>query len=333
MRSVQLTGIGNALVDVEFKISEEELQAFGVQKSTMQLTEPARQAEILKALADRTAVRSSGGSVANSIIAFAQFGGTAGFISILGNDSMGQFYASEFLDLGIVLTAKQMHGQDTGSCVVFITPDGERTMNTTLAANLNFNRTMLDEDVIKHSEWLLLEGYKLTEAGGAESLDVAAYTARKHGGRVAVSCSDTFIIDVFGDQLRSILKNADMIFCNEQEACKLADEETVHHAYQALKSRYGNVALTQGAAGSQVHWYGKEAAIPAYAVEMVDATGAGDMYAGAFLYGVLNGKSLEHSGWLASYCSAKVVGQYGARLKTNHIEVRDYVLKNAPVIG
>jgi sugar/nucleoside kinase (ribokinase family) len=124
-----------------------------------------------------------------------------------------------------------------------------------------------------------------------------------------------------------------MVFCNEVEACALAQEESVEEAYRALRSRHGNVAITRGDRGSLVQWFGREAAIPAYAVQTVDTTGAGDMYAGAFLYGVLHGHHPEQAGRLASYCSAQVVAQYGARLKANHIEVRDSILHTSPRIA
>lgn len=332
MRQLLLTGIGNALVDVEFTITEEELTSFGVPKGMMTLTEPSRQKEILSALDHYVPKQSSGGSVANSIIAFAQFGGNAGFMSVLGSDALGRFYAQEFEALKIVLRAEALGGADTGSCVVMITPDGERTLNTTLAANLSYRRSMIDEQVVKNSEWVLLEGYKLTEENGAESLDFAAFTARKHGTRVAVSCSDKFIVDVFGDQLRSILRNADMIFCNESEGSALAQEESAEASFAALKSRYSNVALTRGTSGSFIHWFGNDANIPSFEVKTIDTTGAGDMYAGAFLYAALNRYSLEHAGRLASYSSAQVVAQYGARLKANHIVVRDTVLKNTMTV-
>ena len=332
MKNVQLTGIGNALVDIEFIVQEDELASFGVPKGTMSLTDPDRQNEFLAKLKHHESRQCSGGSVANSVIAFAQFGGKAGFMSVLGNDSLGAFYADEFCKLDIDIRASKLDGVPTGSCIVLITPDAERTLNTTLGANLSYTRRMIDEELIKRSEWVLLEGYKLTEEDGAEALDLAAFTARKHNTRVAVSCSDKFIVDVFGDQLKSVLRKADMIFCNELEASTLAHEEVADAAFRSLKSTYGNVALTRGTKGSLVHWFGNEAVIPAYAVTTVDTTGAGDMYAGAFLYGALHKYSVEHAGRIASYSSAQVVAQYGARLKQNHIEVRDAVLQHSTVI-
>ena len=330
MKNILLSGIGNALVDLEYRITEEELTAFGVSKGAMMLTDAARQREIIALMGDREVHRCSGGSAANTIIAFAQFGGKGAYCSVLGGDHYGSFYASEFRDLGIVLSAEQIAGETTGTCLVMITPDSERTLNTTLAVNQTFDRGHIREDVIKASEWIYIEGYKLTDDNGAEAVDVALFHARKHGTSVAVSCSDGFIVDVFGDRLRNVLDGCDLVFCNEREATALAGSETADEAYAALTSRYRNVVVTKGAHGSRVRWNGIDADIPAYAVTPVDATGAGDMYAGAFLYAALHRYHPEHAGRLASYASAQVVAQFGARLKASHIEVRDTILASAP---
>ncbi|MBE2265745.1 MAG: adenosine kinase [Flavobacteriales bacterium] len=333
MQSIKLTGIGNALVDMEFNITEAELHGFGVRKGGMTLTNVQRQREILETLASKTPHRSSGGSVANSMIAFAQFGGTAGFMSVLGADATGEFYANEFRDLTIELAAEVIPGADTGSCVVMITPDGERTMNTTLAANTLYSRDLLDSRILQASEWLLLEGYKVTEESGAEALDVAAYTAVKNGSHVALSCSDAFIIESFADRLKPILKNTDLVICNQFEAQALAAEETAEASFRALKHSFRNVVLTKGSAGSLIHWFGTDAEIPAYHANVVDVTGAGDMYAGAFMYAVLHGYKPEHAGRLASYAASRIVQQYGARLRTDHVQIRDTILNQATIHG
>ncbi len=333
MKNILLTGIGNALVDLEYRVTDAELASFGVNKGAMTLTEPSRQHDMIQALGERDVHRCSGGSAANTIIAFAQFGGSAAYASLLGADHFGNFYASEFKDLGIVLNAEQVSGATTGSCLVLITPDSERTLNTTLAINTDFSPRHVDENLIKASEWVYIEGYKLTDDNGAEAVDHALFYAKKHNTRVAISCSDGFIIDVFGDRLRSVLQRADLVFCNEREGTGLAQTDSVHDAYNYLVATYPNAVLTAGAEGSRVRWNGLDAQIPAYKVQPVDTTGAGDMYAGAFLYGVLHRHHPEHAGRLASYASAQVVAQYGARLRASHIDVRDTVLANATTIA
>lgn len=327
MTKLLLTGIGNALVDIEYRITEEELLAFGVRKSGMTLTAPERQHEMIAALSDRTHHRCSGGSAANTMIAFAQFGGRGAYSSLLGADDFGEFYAREFEQLGIVLRADRLQGESTGSCLVFVTPDSERTLNTTLAANVHYSRRHVDVDLIKNSEWIYVEGYKLTEESGADAVEVAAYEAKRHGTKVAVTCSDGFIVDVFGDRLKALLQHADLVFCNEGEAMALSGEGTADEAFRALSSQFGNVIVTKGEHGSLIRWNGESVHVPAYVIVPVDATGAGDMYAGAFLYGVLHGHTAELSGRLASYSAAQVVAQFGARLAANHLHVRDSVLR------
>jgi len=332
MKTIQLTGIGNALVDLEVQVDEQEFVGFDLAKGTMALTSPSRQREMLDILGDRPIHRSSGGSAANSVIAFAQFGGTGGYNSLLGADEFGSFYAKEFADIGINLNARLVPNEVTGTCLVLITPDTERTLNTTLAVNTAFSRHDVDEQQISKSDWIYIEGYKLTEEGGADAVENAAFLAKKHGTHVAVSCSDQFIIDVFGDRLKALLKHADLIFCNEGEAMALTGEHSGDTAFDSLASKYKNVAVTLGTQGSRIQWNGERADIPAYVVKPVDATGAGDMYAGAFFYGVLNRYRAEHAGRLASYAASLVVAQMGARLKENHLEVRDSVLLTAEII-
>ncbi|MBU3741771.1 MAG: adenosine kinase [Candidatus Kapabacteria bacterium] len=332
MKHLLLTGIGNALVDIEYRVTDAELVSLELTKGAMMLTDAERQHAMIAGLGERDAHRSSGGSAANTVIAFAQFGGRASYCSLLGKDAMGAFYASEFNDLGIVLDAEQVAGATTGTCLVLITPDSERTLNTTLAVNTEFTRRNIDEERIKASEWIYIEGYKLTDDNGAEAVDMAMFYAKKHDTNVAISCSDGFIVDVFGDRLRPLLDRAQLVFCNEREATTLARVEHGQEAYRALASAYPNVVVTMGAHGSRIGWNGHHCDVPAYAVEAVDATGAGDMFAGAFMYGVLHRHHPEHAGRLASYASAQVVAQYGARLKASHIEVRDTILRSAETL-
>lgn len=326
MKNIQLLGVGNALVDIEYRVVDAELEQFGLTKGSMTLTDPQRQTELLEAMAQRTTHRSSGGSAANSIIAFAQFGGVGGYSSVLGADALGEFYASEFKELGIVLEAPFTQEQPTGTCVVLITPDSERTLNTTLAANTLYTRKNVNPELIARSEWVYIEGYKLTDNDGYEAVMETLFHAKKAGTHVAISCSDGFIVDVFGGQLREVLRSADLVFSNEREATGLSGEETAEEAFKSMCSTYKHVIVTDGLNGSHVMFNGNSAKIPAYRVEAVDATGAGDMYAGAFLYAVLHKHSVEHAGRLASYAAGQVVAQYGARLKTNHLEIRDAVL-------
>lgn len=329
MKDIRLIGVGNALVDIEYKISEELLHQLEVTKGAMALIDVERRTEIAKKLKNLDAHLCSGGSVANSIIAFAQFGGKGAFSSILGNDAEGRFYADEFAALDIELQAPFIDGEHTGTCTVLVTPDSERTLNTTLAVNELYSRDNISESLIAASRWLYIEGYKLTSEQGFEAADVAAFYAKRHDTQIAVTCSDSFVVDFFGDRLRHILRDADLVFSNENEAMKLTSTGNADEAFAALCAEHPAAIVTMSDRGSHVAWDGRTERIPAYPVKPVDATGAGDMYAGAFFYGILHGHALAYAGRLASFAASRIVSQMGARLKESHLQVKESLLNTA----
>ncbi|GIV54174.1 MAG: adenosine kinase [Candidatus Kapaibacterium sp.] len=318
-RSLQLLGLGNALVDIEFTVRDEELRATGLRKGGMTLVDSAAQQTLLHTLLLNHRGRlSSGGSAANTIVAFAQFGGTGGYMSALGQDEHGDFFAGEFAQLGIALFAERITNEPTGTCVVLVTEDGERTMQTCLAASDCFNRAMLDRRAIEHAEWLYVEGYKLTSPHGAEAAREAIYLARKEGVRVALSFSDAFVVTSCREHIKFLLHEVDMVFCNDREACAYFDTDNPNDAFAELCGQIPNVVFTLGPHGSMVRVEGVQARIPAYPTTVVDTNGAGDMYAGAFLYGLLHGWGVERSGHAASSAAAQIVAQYGARYHGDH---------------
>jgi sugar/nucleoside kinase (ribokinase family) len=326
-KTFQVFGVGNALVDIEFRATELELQKLGFEKGGMTLASPEAQHSLLEQFQHHESHNSSGGSAANTIIAFAQFGGKGAYSSVLGNDAMGNFYAEEFLSMGIHLDAPQTSVLPTGSCVVLITPDSERTLVTTLGANTLYGPNNVNKDCIASSEWVYVEGYKLTDEQGFAAIEETVFWAKKHDTHVAVSCSDGFVVEHFSDQLRAILPSASLVFANQHEATLLTEESTAHEAFLSLCHKHPAVVVTDGTRGSYAQFFGSSAQIPAFPVDALDTTGAGDMYAGGFLYGVLNRMSVDQAGRLASYAAAQVVAQYGARLRTSHIEIRESALQ------
>ncbi len=318
-KDIQLLGIGNALVDVQVQIGHDDLERLGLRKGGMDLVDAEAQRRILDQFAHLPSFRCSGGSAANTIIAFSQFGGRAGYGSLLGDDHHGEFYASEFESLGIHLFAERHTDEATGTCLVLITPDAERTMNTSLAANTKFTREHITEEAIKRAEWLYIEGYKFSEQDGAEAVEHAIYYARRHDTKIAVTFSDLFIVEHFNKELRQSVEAADLLFCNETEGRAFTGSETNDEAFRGLKELAPSVAFTMGDQGSLVQFKGKDVRIPAYDSSPTDTTGAGDMYAAGFLYGILHDYSAESAGHLASHAAAKVVSQLGARLKTEEV--------------
>lgn len=317
--TLQLLGLGNALVDIEYTVSDDELRETGLRKGGMTLADSATQNKLMATLGVRHPGRlSSGGSAANTVVAFAQFGGSAGYISMLGQDSNGDFFAKEFEQLGISLFAGRHTTEPTGTCVVLISQDGERTMQTCLAASDCLEPKMINPRIIEYAEWLYIEGYKLTSPHGAEAVQTALYYANKSQVRVALSFSDAFVVTQYRELVEGLLDDVDLVFCNDREACAFFNTDRADESYAALCARVRNVVFTLGPAGSRVHVLGQEARIPAYPTTVVDTNGAGDMYAGAFLYGVLHGWGVERAGHAASRAAAHIVAQYGARYHGDH---------------
>lgn len=318
MKDLDLTGIGNALVDLQYEVTEAELAEMEFGKGTMTLVDLEKQGELTAKFEKRFKNKMSGGSAANTIIAFARTGGKAAYITRLGKDDLGDHYQKEFNYLGIELGAEKVADSLTGTCFVMITPDAERTLVTSLGANTSFNKDHIDEELIKRSKWFYIEGYKFSEETGAESINYAIELCKKYDTKIAVTFSDTFIIELFRDNLENTVKNADLIFCNNNEAKAYTKKETTEEAFEELAKTVPGVAYTNSEKGSIVFWEGKRYNIDPYPVKAIDATGAGDSYAGGFLYGIIKEEDPLLAGKLGSYIAAETVAHLGPRLLQDH---------------
>lgn len=324
-KPLDVCGIGNGLVDIQFEVSDEDLKRLNLKKSQMRIVSEEEQKVLLDYLKDKKNHISSGGSAANTLIAFSKFGGKAGYKTVLGNDDFGKYYTREFKELGIELRAEYINDYPTGTCVVLITPDSERTMNTCLGATGQFNLNHVDEDIIKKSKWLYTEGYKLSSEKSAEAVLYAVEIAKKNDIRVSITFSDVFITENFRINLEKVVHQSDFVFCNEQEAISFTQKNNIDEALEELKLIVPNFAVTMGEKGSFIYWNRKLHKIPAYKVNPIDTTGAGDMFAGGILYGIISGLDMELSGKLASYAAAKVVSQFGARLKEDYTVIKNQI--------
>jgi sugar/nucleoside kinase (ribokinase family) len=324
-KDIQVTGLGNALVDLQYEVSEHELADLEFEKGMMTLVDIAKQKQVMAKFQDRMHHRCSGGSAANTIIAFAAFGGSAAYKTHLGSDLLGDYYFKEFQDLGIHLHAERVDSDPTGTCFVMITPDSERTMVTHLGATALHTKEHIDEDIIKRSEWLYVEGYKFSEHGSTEAVHHSVALCKEYNTKIALTFSDKFIIDVFRERLDFAVKNSDLIFCNDVEACAYTGLHSAKDAFDKLCQTVPNVCVTLGKDGSLVGWDGKVYEIPPYKVNLTDTTGAGDMYAAGFLYGIIDTRNAEIAGHLASYSASLIVSQLGARLDRNHKSMRDKI--------
>lgn len=315
MKEFQVCGLGNAIIDIFIELSDEEFAALGFEKGTMRLVEAAEQKQLLDRFHSREPRLVSGGSVANSIIAFSQLGGRAAFIGCVGDDRYGLFYQTEFEELAIDIGNPAIVGETTGTCVCLITPDAERTMRTCLAVSSHLAKRHVDERRIAASEWLFIEGYVFANPEtGQSAIREAIRLARLHGTRVAITCSEAFVVEVFGDAFFEALKQADLLFCNASEACAVTKARSPAEAFSRLKQLVPSAVVTDGPGGAYVRHGGIEAHVPAFPCEPVDLTGAGDMFAGAFLYGLTHGHTADRAARAACYLAGKVITQVGARL-------------------
>lgn len=307
-------GVGNALVDIQAQVEDAVLSHLSIDKGIMTLVDDDQQSDVLGHLDGRPLNRCAGGSAANTIVAVADFGGSAGFIGKVGNDTIGEFFLKDMRDLGISIQVSPAE-QPTGTCAVLITEDAQRTMLTNLAASVTLGPEDIDEEKIAQSKYVYVEGYLLT----GESTKKAAYRAfelaKKHNVKVAFTASDPFLVNMIRDEIWDLITGpVDLFFCNEEEAKSLTGESDPLRCAVKIHEHCENVALTLGGNGSIVMHGGQEFPIEGVKVDAIDTTGAGDMYAGALLYGITNGLDWRTAGHLASHAAGRVVSQLGARL-------------------
>jgi sugar/nucleoside kinase (ribokinase family) len=322
MKEFHVCGLGNAIVDIFLELNDTEFASLGFERGTMRLVEAAAQKQLIEQFKTREPRLVSGGSVANSIIAMSQLGGKGAFIGCVGDDRYGLFYETEFEELGIDIGNPAIVGETTGTCVCVITPDAERTMRTCLAVSSHLAQRHVDEDRIKNSEWLFIEGYVFANPDtGQSAIKEAIRIAKDNGVKVAVTCSEAFVVNVFGDAFFDALKQTDLLFCNASEGCAVTKTDSAQDAFAKLKKLVPSSVVTDGPHGAYVRYGGVETHMPAFPCDPKDLTGAGDMFAGSFLYGITHEIAPERAARAACYLSMKVISQIGARM---HHGTRSY---------
>jgi len=307
-------GVGNAIMDMQVRCDDRFLENNGIEKGVMTLVDEARQQLILDALADHDVHYCSGGSGANTIVGVADMGGTAAYACKTGADNFGRQYLEEMKKLGITIEIPPTEGQ-TGSCVVLITPDAQRSMLTHLGISSSLGVDDIIESEISRAKYIYIEGYLFVGESTKAAALKAIKLAKANKVKVALTISDPFLIDICRHQFEKLIEDGiDLLFCNEQEARALTGREDPIDCAQAIHRHCENVALTLGRKGSIIMHEGEVLPIEGVEIEAVDTTGAGDMYAAGVLYGITNGLSWQHAGRLGSHAAARVVAQLGARL-------------------
>jgi len=315
MKEFQLCGLGNAIVDMFVEVDDKQFTDLGFERGSMRLVEIDEQRQLVKAFQKSEPRLASGGSVANSIIAFSQLGGDGAFIGCLGDDRYGLFYAQEFDELHIEIGQPIIVGEATGTCIVVLTPDAERTMRTCLAVSSHLAAKHVDAKRIEKSEWLFIEGYVFANpATGQTAIKEAVRIAKANGVKIAITCSEAFIPQVFGEPLREALQHTDLLFANESEACSITGAANALEAFKKLKDIVPAAVVTDGPRGAHLRYQGTEAHVPSFACEPRDLTGAGDMFAGAYLFGLTHGVAPAVAARGACFLAMKVISQVGARL-------------------
>jgi len=323
MRQYDVCGLGNALVDIEYHVDVEDLVALGVPKGVMTLVDEARQAAIVERLGLRECNRGSGGSAANTIIAVSQLGGSSFYSCRVADDEMGRFYIDDLTRAGVTASVgvtRYVPGV-TGKCLVLVTNDADRTMGTFLGVSADVAPEDVEEDAVGNSRYLYVEGYLLTSDSAKSAALHAKQLARAHQTRVAVSLSDPTIVGCFRSGVDELLAGGvDLLFANEEEAKCLAGTDRVESAVDELKGVAREFVVTRGAQGALVYDGRTVHEIAPVPTRPVDTVGAGDMFAGAFLYGITHGMTYPQAGALAAAASARLVASLGPRLKAEETQ-------------
>jgi sugar/nucleoside kinase (ribokinase family) len=319
MSHYDLYAIGNALVDSEYEVSDAQLLAMGVEKRHMTLIDAPRRADLLAAVHGMHSRRTGGGSAGNTVVALAQLGGKSFYSCRVADDELGAFYREDLVTNGVATNlshTKSPEGQ-TGICMVMVTPDAERSMSTFLGATADIDHTALHPKDIARSKVYYMEGYLSASPTGLDAALKGRAIATEAGVKLATTLSDMSMINFCRPGLEAMIGDGlDYLFCNEEEAqvwCGSKDLGTITKQMATLAKV---VCLTRSAKGCIVIEGDTQTEVPAAQVKAIDTNGAGDMFAGAFLYAVTQGHCHADAAWLANQAAGRVVSQYGNRLQT-----------------
>ena len=317
MSEYDVYGLGNALVDMEFEINDQFLQDNGIDKGVMTLVDENQQHELIEQLDAFEGNKASGGSAANTLIAVSSMGGSSYYSCKVADDELGHFYLNDLKTANVDCNMEGKHkGGITGKCLVMVTPDAERTMHTFLGVSSELSPYEVNDDAIKNAHFCYLEGYLTTSETGKAANIEARKIAETNNIKTALTFSDPFVVEHFRAGFTETIGNGiDLLFCNEAEALSYTQKNSVEDAIEVIKTFAKTFAITLGAEGAAVYDGSNLISIAANPVNAVDSNGAGDLFAGAFMYGLTHGKSFEEAGILASKASSIIVSQFGPRLK------------------
>ncbi len=310
-------GIGNALVDMEFRVMPEFLIKNKIDKGHMTLVPLEKQDELLMMLNGSFTKKASGGSAANTLVAVSQLGGKSFYSCKIASDETGNFFHKDLELCGVQSNCvEEAHHGVTGKCLVMVTPDAERTMTTYLGISGDFGVKELSYDHLISSKYYYIEGYLATSETAMEAALLGKKWAIENNVKTSLTLSDPAIVEHFYAQLHKLVgvDGIDLLFCNEKEAFKFCKTDSIEVAKEELKKYAKTFVITLGARGALVYDGTDFVEVKGHETTAIDSNGAGDMFAGAFLYGITNGYSYEASAKMANRLAAQVVSQFGPRL-------------------
>ncbi|HLG86988.1 MAG TPA: adenosine kinase [Alphaproteobacteria bacterium] len=306
-------GVGNAIVDVLAEAEDSFLQAEGITKGGMTLIDSDRAVELYGKMGP--GVEMSGGSAANTLAGVASLGGSGAYIGKVRDDQLGQVFAHDIRAIGVRYETRPLaEGPPTARCLILITPDAQRSMNTFLGASTLLDPSDIDADLVRAARVTYLEGYLFDPPAAKQAFFLAAEIAHAAGRKVALTLSDSFCVERHHAEFTRLVENVDILFANEGEARMLTGAHSYDEAARALSSACPIVCVTHGAQGSVIFADGVAHQIPAHPVErLVDTTGAGDLYAAGVLHGITSGKDIPTSGRIGAIAAAEIISQVGPR--------------------
>ena len=331
----QIYGMGNALVDFEIETTVEELASLNIEKGVMTLIEQEQQQKLMSFFADRLHSRACGGSAANTIIGAQSLGSKCFYSCKVASDETGVFYRDDLVEEGVDtnLSTQKLVDGDTGKCLVMVTDDADRTMNTFLGVTADIDYQQIDETALQNADYLYVEGYLSSSPTGLKAACQAMQFARDNQVKTAFSLSDPNMVKFCREGLEQIIgEGVDILFCNYDEATEYSNSNNLDDAINYLKPYAQTLVITLGADGAVIYETANESKIEikGHKVKAIDTNGAGDLFAGSFLHAVCSGKSLQQAGDIASYASAQLVTQFSPRLNQDNLaKVKDYLKETA----
>ncbi|MDJ0823981.1 MAG: adenosine kinase [Rhodobacter sp.] len=307
------------MVDVLAHADDAFLTENGVEKGIMQLIDMDRGVELYSKIGPAQEI--SGGSAANTIAGVAHLGGRTAYVGKVKDDQLGAIFAHDLRAQGAVYEtalAPKEHPAETGRCIVLVTPDGERSMNTYLGVTEFLHPDDVDEAMMADAEWIFLEGYRFDGPDSHEAFAKAIQACRGAGGKVSITLSDPFCIERHRAAFGAMLKDhVDLLFANRAEILSMYETEDFDAALNAAAAEIETVVCTESEHGAHILSGGHRWHVPAVETQIVDATGAGDLFAGAFLWGLAEGFDLPDCGRMGNIAGAEVISHLGARAEAD----------------